>query len=293
MKKEGDPIPEDDLIDLPGGTFTMGTDGHYGYPADGEGPAHEVELSPFSIARHTVTNGQFAGFIEATGHRTEAETFGWSFVFGGLLPEDFPPTRSVAAAPWWRQVEGADWAHPEGPQSDWQGRADHPVVHVSWNDAQAFCAWSGTRLPTEAEWEHAARGGLAGHRFPWGDELEPGGAHRMNVFQGTFPGENTCADGYAGTAPVGSFPANGFGLHEVTGNVWEWTADWFDPGYYPRSPGRDPQGPERGTMRVMRGGSYLCHASYCNRYRVDSRSSNSPDASTGNLGFRVARDLGI
>jgi sulfatase modifying factor 1 len=287
-----EPAPTSELIDLPGGSFIMGTNGRYGYPADGEGPEHEVVLRPFSIARFAVTNADFARFVTATRHRTEAEAFGWSFVFGGLLPDGFPPTRGVAAAPWWRQVEGADWTHPEGPQSDLEGRARHPVVHVSWNDARAYCAWSGTRLPSEAEWEYAARGGLGGCRFPWGEELEPGGEHRMNVFQGTFPGENTCGDGYAGTAPVGSFPANGFGLHDVTGNVWEWTADWFDPGYYARSPRQDPHGPERGTMRVMRGGSYLCHASYCNRYRVDSRSSNGPDASTGNLGFRVARDLG-
>ena len=283
------PIPE--LVEVPGGCFTMGTDGRYGYPADGEGPAHEVLLPSFSIGRTAVTNAQFAHFVETTGHRTEAEDFGWSFVFAGLLPDGFPDTRAVAAAPWWRQVEGADWAHPEGPQSGWEDRTDHPVVHISWNDAQAFCEWGGTRLPTEAEWEYSARGGREGACFPWGRELEPEGEHRMNVFQGTFPGENSCADGFAGTAPVGSFPPNGFGLREVTGNVWEWTADWFDPGYYARSPREDPRGPKRGTMRVMRGGSYLCHASYCNRYRVDARSSNGPDASTGNLGFRVARDI--
>lgn len=280
-----------DLIELPGGAFTMGTDGGYGYPSDGEGPAHEVALSPFAISRFAVTNKQFAAFVAATGHRTEAETYGWSFVFAGLLPEGFPPTRAVASAPWWRQVEGADWAHPEGPQSGWEERANHPAVHVSWNDAQAFCAWSGTRLPSEAEWEYAARGGVAGQRFPWGEDLEPGGEHRMNVFQGEFPFNNTCADGFAGTAPVDAFEPNGFGLHNPTGNVWEWTADWFDPGYYLESPAQDPPGPAQGQVRVMRGGSYLCHASYCNRYRVDSRSANGPDASTGNLGFRVARDL--
>jgi formylglycine-generating enzyme len=276
------------LVELAGGIFSMGTDGSYGYPADGEGPAHEIQLSPFAISRHAVTNRQFAAFVAATDHRTEAERFGWSFVFGGLLPDDFPPTRAVAAAPWWRQVEGADWAHPEGPHSSWQGRPDHPAIHVSWNDAVAFCFWSGTRLPTEAEWEFAARGG-GSSRFPWGEELEPGGEHQMNVFQGTFPGGDTGEDGFVGTAPVGSFPANGYGLCDVTGNVWEWTADWFDPGYYASSPRLDPPGPETGTMRVMRGGSYLCHASYCNRYRVDSRSANGPDASTGNLGFRIAR----
>jgi formylglycine-generating enzyme len=282
------PARRGDLVALPGGPFTMGTDGRYGYPVDGEGPAHEVELAPFALAAHAVSNADWAAFAAATGHRTEAEVFGWSFVFAGLLPDDFPPTRAVPQAPWWRQVHGADWGHPEGPHSGLEGREDHPVVHVSYNDAQAFCAWSHTRLPTEAEWELAARGGRAGHRFPWGDELEPGGEHRMNVFQGRFPGGDTAADGYAGTAPVGAFDPNGYGLHNMTGNVWEWTADWFDPGFYRRSPRADPRGPRTGSARVMRGGSYLCHASYCNRYRVDARSSNTPDSSTGNIGFRVA-----
>ena len=286
----GEGLLAGDLVRLAGGAFVMGTDGRYGYGEDGEGPAHEVCLSPFSIARHAVTNAQFAAFVDATGYRTEAEQWGSSFVFAGFLPDDLPPTRAVVAAPWWRQVQRADWAHPEGPHSSIDDRADHPVVHVSWNDASAFCAWTGSRLPTEAEWEYAARGGLVGCRFPWGDELEPGGEHRMNVFQGTFPSKDTAADGYAGTAPVQAFEPNGYGLHQMTGNVWEWTADWFSPGYYRQSPRENPPGPSAGTARVMRGGSYLCHASYCNRYRVDARSSNTPDSSTGNLGFRVVRD---
>jgi formylglycine-generating enzyme required for sulfatase activity len=274
-----------EFVELPGGAFTMGTDGTYGYGEDGEGPAHEVRIAPFAISPHAVSNAGFADFVHATGHQTDAERFGWSFVFAGLLAEDFRDTRAVAGATWWRQVEGADWAHPEGPGSSIEDRPDHPVVHVSFADAQAFCAWSATRLPTEAEWEFAARGGVAGARFPWGDQLEPGGERRMNVFQGSFP----VPDGRVGTVPVDAFAPNGFGLHNVTGNVWEWTADWFDPDYYRRSPGEDPRGPDSGTHRVTRGGSYLCHASYCNRYRVDSRGSNTPDSSVGNLGFRVAR----
>ena len=196
---------------------------------------------------------------------------------------------AVAAAPWWRQVYGAWWRRPEGPQSQLDARGDHPVVHVSWNDASAYCSWSGTRLPSEAEWEYAAAGGRAGEPYPWGSELEPDGQHLMNVFQGTFPTHNTLADGFAGTAPADAFPPNAYGLYNMTGNVWEWCADWYDPSAYQSAEPRDPTGPKTGTHRVMRGGSYLCHASYCRRYRVTARSGNTPDASAGNLGFRVAR----
>jgi formylglycine-generating enzyme len=282
-----------DLVELPGGAFWMGAPEGDGDDADGEGPVHQVEVASFAIGSTAVTNAEFAVFCDATGHVTLAEADGWSFVFGGLLPDDFPPTRGVAAAPWWRQVEGADWRHPAGPHTTFAVVLDHPVVHVSWHDAVAYCAWSGTRLPTEAEWEFAARGGLDRKRFPWGDELEPDGEHRMNVFQGAFPGDNTVADGFAGTAPVRSFPPNGYGLYETSGNVWEWCADWFASNTYAigRAGGIrvDPPGPPSGTHRVMRGGSYLCHDSYCNRYRVGARSSNTPDSATGNIGFRVAR----
>ena len=269
----------------------MGNPRDDGYRADGETPVHTVRVAPFEMSATTVTNAQFARFIEATGYRTEAEVFGWSFVFYSFLPPHAPATAGVDVAPWWRQVFGADWSQPEGPGSPLMGRKEHPVVHVSWNDARAYCAWTGTRLPTEAEWEFAARGGRDGSPFPWGDDLEPGGQHRMNVWQGSFPSANTADDGFRGTAPAKSFRPNRFGLYNMTGNVWEWCADWSSPDTYRTSNEERPCGPLSGTSKVMRGGSYLCHASYCNRYRVDARSSNTPDSSTGNIGFRVVRSL--
>jgi formylglycine-generating enzyme required for sulfatase activity len=280
----------DTLVEVPATTFRMGDESVWAYPGDGEGPVHDVALDGFRIDRFTVTNDAYAHFVDATGWSTDAEHYGWSFVFAGLLPDDFPETSGVVGAEWWRQVFGADWRHPEGPQSDLDGRGDHPVVHVSWHDAVAYCRWTGTRLPTEAEWECAARGGRVGTAFPWGDDLEPGGEHRMNVFQGTFPGANTGADGYVATAPVDAFPPNGFGLHNMTGNVWEWCADWLDLGTYASRAGHDPRGPATGDRRVQRGGSYLCHLSYCRRYRVSARFGSEPTSSAGHTGFRVAAD---
>ncbi len=280
----------DGMVLLTGGEFLMGTDDVEGFFADGEGPIRRVTVQPFFIDRCAVSNAQFGAFAEATGYRTEAERSGWSFVFGGLLPDGFPETRGVASAPWWRQVEDADWCHPMGPQSSLDGVIDHPVVHVSWSDAQEFCAWAGKRLPTEAEWECAARGGLEQRRFPWGDELTPEGTHMCNIWQGTFPSDNAVEDGYFGTAPVTAFEPNAFGLYNVAGNVWEWCSDWFSPAFHVDGSRIDPWGPPSGQAKVIRGGSYLCHRSYCNRYRVAARSSNTPDSSTGNTGFRCVRD---
>ncbi|CAM4217124.1 formylglycine-generating enzyme required for sulfatase activity [Paenibacillus endophyticus] len=193
--------------------------------------------------------------------------------------------------PWWLVVAGASWNHPEGPDSSIENRLDHPVVHVSWNDAAAFCEWSGTRLPTEAEWEYAARGGLKGKTYPWGDLLKPGGKHMCNIWQGKFPVKNNASDGFVGTAPVRSFEPNGYGLYNVSGNVWEWCADWFSPDYHRQTSNIKPRCLHETGNRSMRGGSYLCHRSYCNRYRVAARSSNTPDSSTGNCGFRVVMDI--
>ena len=281
---------------LPGGEFLMGTDGREGYPADGEGPVRRVRLNPFWIDTLVVSNARFAEFVAATGYVTEAERFGWSFVFHLLVG---PEARRhvvdgvVPDAPWWLGVEGATWRTPEGPGSSFAARQNHPVVHVSWNDALAYATWAGKRLPTEAEWERAARGGLERARYPWGDELTPRGKHRCNIWQGEFPVRNTAADGYVGTAPVTAFAPNGFGLYNASGNVWEWCADWWSTTWHAtesRATRRDPQGPPEGTDKVIRGGSYLCHASYCNRYRVAARTHTTPDSATGHTGFRCGAD---
>ena len=270
----------------------MGTDDDEGFPADGEGPVREVVLDPFYIDTTAVTNRQFTKFIKSTGYSTEAERFGWSFVFFHFLaPEAVQQTAQVVPeAPWWVPVEGASWKAPEGSGSSIRDRMDHPVIHVSWNDALAYAEWAGKRLPTEAEWEFAARGGLEQKKFPWGDVLTPHGEHRCNIWQGSFPDHNMAEDGYVGTAPVGSFKPNGYDLSDVSGNVWEWCVDWFSPEYHIDGPRDNPVGPPQGQARVMRGGSYLCHDSYCNRYRVAARTANTPDSSTGNIGFRCVLD---
>ena len=278
------------MIYLSGSEFLMGTDDREGFPADGEGPVRRVTLKPFYIDPYTVTIAQFATFVEATGYVTEAEQFGWSFVFYQLLPENFVPTRAVVGIEWWRRVDGATWNRPEGPGSSTEKRLNHPVTHVSWTDAVAYATWAGKRLPSEAEWEYAARGGSEQKRFPWGDSLRPGGEHRCNIWQGNFPSKNTCEDGYLGTCPVDTFQPNGFGLYNTSGNVWEWCNDWWSATFHRTGPSDNPQGPPSGHEKVQRGGSYLCHASYCNRYRVAARTKSTPDSSTGHAGFRCARD---
>ena len=283
------PETRSQMVELPGGAFLMGTDSGESFPDDGEGPVRAVTLRPFAIDRYPVTNERFRQFMQATGYRTEAEMYGWSFVFWSHIPtarraeliED-----TVAAAPWWCKVSGARWDSPEGPGSNIADRANHPVVHVSWNDAAAYANWSGQRLPTEAEWEYAARGGLMQKLYPWGDKLRPRGEHLCNIWQGEFPEYDTADDGYAGTCPVDAFPANGYGLYSMTGNAWEWCSDWFDRDYHRTGSPENPAGPPSGTGRVMKGGSFLCHKSYCNRYRVAARTFNTPDSSTAHIGFR-------
>lgn len=283
--------PTERMVRLSGGPFLMGTDYEGAFPDDGEGPVREVKLDPFWIDRTPVTNELFARFVQETSYRTEAERFGWSFVFWAHIPQQrFSELveDTVAAAPWWCKVSGATWRSPEGPGSNISSRAAHPVVHVSWNDAVSFCEWSGQRLPTEAEWEYAARGGLVQKIYPWGDQLRPGGKHLCNIWQGEFPKEDTGDDGFRGTCPVDAFPPNGFGLYSMTGNTWEWCADWFSPSFHRNASAINPSGPPSGDAKVMKGGSFLCHRSYCNRYRVAARSSNTPDSSTSHMGFRCA-----
>ena len=284
------------MVHIPAGSFAMGSDDADTFPDDGEGPVREVHVPDFYIDAKAVSNAQFAAFVKATGYRTDAEQFGWSFVFhafvtgtarhrvlAGVIPQ----------APWWLPVEDASWRAPEGPGSDVTRRANHPVVHVSWRDACAYAAWAGKRLPTEAEWEKAARGGLVRARFPWGDEFTPRGRFRCNTWQGSFPNRDTGDDGFVGTAPVTSFRPNGFGLYNTSGNVWEWCADWFSADWHVPDVDDtriDPRGPAAGTNKVLRGGSYLCHDSYCNRYRVAARTQTTPDSTTGHIGIRCAAD---
>ena len=270
------------------GEFLMGTEDIDCVTTDGERPIRKAALSPFSIATTTVTNEEFARFVDATRYQTDAEAFGWSFVFNQFISRKTAKTirQVVTQTPWWWQVPEASWKQPEGPDSNVDDRPDHPVVHISWNDAQAYCNWSTSRLPTEAEWEFAARGGLIQNRYPWGNNLTPDGQHRCNIWQGSFPDKNTLEDGYAGTAPAKSYEPNAYGIYNTSGNVWEWCTDWSSRVPKPMNK-LDPEGPPEGTSKVTKGGSYLCHASYCNRYRVSARSSATPDSSTGNMGFRT------
>ncbi|GIG14917.1 hypothetical protein Cme02nite_32490 [Catellatospora methionotrophica] len=282
------------MVAIPGGMFRMGSEDPDTFPADGEGPVREVTVAGFRIDPKAVTNAQFARFVKATGYRTDAERFGWSYVFHQFVGREAAAhvlDAHVPGAPWWLPVGGATWRAPEGPGSDVGQRANHPVVHVSWHDAGAYAAWAGKRLPTEAEWEKAARGGLDQARFPWGDEFTPRGQHRCNTWQGTFPRHNTGDDGHLGTAPVDAYRPNGYGLFNTSGNVWEWCGDWFSADLHrDGAPQTDPRGPDSGPGRVVRGGSYLCHDSYCNRYRVAARTMSTPDSTTGHTGFRCAAD---
>lgn len=277
---------------IPAGEYRLGGDDPDENPGDAEGPVRIVKLAEFQISATPVTNSQFAAFVQDTGYVSDAERIGWSFVFHSLVAPRIARNvrQRLVEAPWWLAVKGASWRWPAGRGSHVADKADHPVVHVSWRDAQAYCRWAGVRLPNEAEWEAAARGGLDRARYPWGNDLTPAGEHMCNIWQGDFPHRDTAEDGFHGTSSVGSFPPNGYGLVDVAGNVWEWCSDWFttDPAIRGSS---QPFGPPAGDEKVIRGGSFLCHSSYCNRYRVAARSRNTPDSASSNTGFRVATAL--
>jgi len=284
------------MVKIPAGEFLMGTNNALAYPADGEGPQRAIEVDEFWIDETAVTNRAFTQFVEATGYVTSAESVGWSFVPQYLI--SISDQQSIVGKSenltWWAGVQGANWRHPLGPHSSVVDIEDHPVVHISWNDAHAFAAWAGKRLPTEAEWEKAARGGVSNSLYPWGDELTPEGIFKCNIWQGDFPEINTGDDGYLGTAPVYSYQPNGYGLYNVCGNVWEWCSDWWSDNSQLRNfhgeKISNPQGPKTGDSKVIKGGSYLCHDSYCNRYRLSARTSQPIDGFTAHIGFRCAAD---
>lgn len=303
------PAPNRGMVWIPGGTFRMGSDEHY----PEEAPAHRVTVDGFWMDRHPVTNLDFTVFVRRTGHVTKAEQPADPADYPGALPDRLGAASSVFVSPprpvslddpynWWTYVPGADWRHPQGPGTSVRRRPDHPVVHVAWPDVVAYAEWAGKQIPTEAEWERAARGGLDGAAYAWGDDLNPGGRWMANTWQGDFPVHNTEADGYAGTSPVGRFPANGYGLRDMIGNVWEWTDDWYqehsaapshsccavpNPRGGDRERSHDPRQPGiRIPRKVMKGGSHLCAPNYCRRYRPAARMPQAIDTSTSHLGFR-------
>lgn len=276
------------MVKIPGGKYIMGTNDPH-FEADGEQPARWVEIDPFYMDAYEVSNAEFQLFIEATKYETEAEKFGDSFVLEGELSPEVSATvqQAVAASPWWVPVKWTTWRHPEGVDSYISERMDHPVVHVSWNDAVAYCNWMGKRLPTEAEWEKACRAGKEERLFPWGNKFKPNDEYRANIWQGDFPNEDTGEDGCRGRCPVTTFLPNSYGLYNIVGNVWEWTADWWEVSHSP-SLQVNPTGPPSGNDKVKKGGSYMCTKGFCYRYRCVARSQNSPDTTASNLGFRCA-----
>jgi formylglycine-generating enzyme required for sulfatase activity len=301
------PAAPPDMVWVPGGEFTRGSDNPQMRDAR---PKHRVVVDGCWMDRTAVTNEQFARFVKATGYVTVAERTPRAEDFPDAPPEKLVAGSVVFTPPrgpvplhnhlrWWDYVKGAKWRHPDGPKSDLKGGDKYPVVQVAWEDAVAYAKWAGKRLPTEAEFEFAARGGLRGKKYAWGDELKPAGKWMCNIWQGRFPYENTAEGGYRAAAPVGSFPANGYGLYDMAGNVWQWCADWYRADYYlelasQKQPVKNPQGPsdsydpsEPGTAkRVMRGGSYLCTDQYCTAYEVGARGKGAPDSGTNHVGFR-------
>lgn len=294
------------MVWIPDGSFQMGTDDQNFPDAL---PLHKVKLKGFWMDEHEVTNAEFEKFVKATNYVTVAERQLNPADFPGVPAETLVPGSAVFTPPpakvsldnplqWWKYVAGANWRHPSGPGSTIEGKQNLPVIHVSYEDAAAYCKWAGKRLPTEAEWEYAAQGGKGVQKYYWGNELKPGGKWMANIYQGNFPEGNTGEDGFIGAAAVKSFPANGYGLYDMDGNVWEWCNDFYRPDYYQHSPESDPQGPEdsydpdepQAVKRVQRGGSFLCSDQYCMRYRPGSRGKGEVSSGSDNLGFRCVKD---
>jgi formylglycine-generating enzyme required for sulfatase activity len=295
-----------EMIAIPGGRYRMGSD--VDYPE--EAPAHDVEVGPFLIDPKPVTNAEFAAFVQSTGHVTYAEITPSAADYPGAIQDSLYAGSLVFSQPrrvvnttdwsqWWRFCAGADWRHPNGPTSSIAGLDEHPVVHVAYSDAYAYAEWAGKALPTEAEWEFAARGGLESAKYAWGEVFRPGGKHMANTWQGRFPVQNLCEDGWEATSPVGTFSPNGYGLFDMIGNVWEWTQDWWQPGHVTESGKaccipKNPRGPIAGVhdnhapipQRVLKGGSFLCSPNYCQRYRPSARHAEAIDTSTCHIGFR-------
>ena len=318
QSKKGKSVPKG-MVWIQGGEFTQGSNEVYARPE--EQPAHKVKVSGFFIDITEVTNAQFAEFVNATGYVTTAERAPTMDEIMSQLPPGTPQPDSALLVPgsmvfkmsdtrllsddyrqWWFWVPGASWRYPEGPDSDIAGKEQHPVVQVSWDDAVAYAKWAGKRLPTEAEWEFAARGGLKNKKFAWGDEEPEGKKQRANIWHGSFPDSNSADDGYIRTAPVKSYPPNGFGLYDMAGNVWEWCSDWFDDEYYKSLAGKvtvDPQGSDHSfdraepytTKRIQKGGSFLCHISYCERYRPSARQQSTHDSGMSHVGFRCVMSV--
>jgi sulfatase modifying factor 1 len=302
-----------DMIRIPGGIFLMGSDHHY----PEEAPSHRVSVSEFWVDATPVTNRQFKAFIKATGYVTTAEVVPDRKDYPGALPHmlyagslTFTPPRAAVDlrdwGQWWNFLQGANWRHPYGPKSNINVQDQHPVVHVSFADASAYAVWAGKELPTEAEWEFAARGGLSGAEFAWGEEFTPGGLHMANTWQGDFPRQNLTTDGYERTSPVRAFPPNGYGVHDMIGNVWEWTSDWYAKQHDADAPKACciPANPRGGRedasfdqrqpnikipRKVIKGGSHLCAPNYCRRYRPAARHAEAIDTSTSHLGFRCVK----
>lgn len=283
--KQNPVFQKENMVLLPGGEFLLGSNDSESSVEDGETIRRKVTINSFYMDKYAVTNEQFSQFIKETGYVTEAERYGWSFVFYSFIRDvnESDLLGSSPHTPWWHAVNGANWKYPEGRNSSIANRLRHPVVHVSWNDAKAYANWAGKRLPTESEWEYAAASGVIDRTYPWGNELHLNGIHHCNIWQGEFPSVNNGDDGYIGTAPVDSFEANDFGLYNMSGNVWEWCEDIYNTQF-----AREAVLQMESNVRVIKGGSYLCHHSYCNRYRISARTFNTANSTTGHMGFRCA-----